>query len=83
MLMLEIRVQIFISVCVTCVACWRSDPHQRPQFPEILIMLQNISDAPFICQEEFYSMQETWKKEIKVMLQEMGKKEFVSVVKII
>lgn len=52
------------------------DPHKRPSFGVILEELEKIAALP-ICQEKFYSMQETWKLEIGDMLREIQMKEQV------
>ncbi|XP_021945255.1 mitogen-activated protein kinase kinase kinase 10 isoform X2 [Folsomia candida] len=56
-------------------SCWLMDPHDRPSFEEILIELEKISKSPFMFNEGFHTMQQTWRVEIQDMLQEMYAKE--------
>ncbi|CAL8111731.1 unnamed protein product [Orchesella dallaii] len=57
-------------------ACWAGDPHQRPSFGAIRQELESIAASPFLFQqEEFYSMQESWRSEISEMVMEIRNKE--------
>ncbi|ODM97111.1 Mitogen-activated protein kinase kinase kinase 10 [Orchesella cincta] len=57
-------------------ACWAVDPHQRPSFGAIRQELELIAASPFLFQqEEFYSMQESWRSEISEMVMEIRNKE--------
>lgn len=64
------------------VACWESDPHQRPSFLEILIALDTIVHSSFTQtpHESFHTMQDDWRQEIEEVLLELRRKEKVTLV---
>lgn len=57
--------------------CWHTDPHSRPSFEEILNHLESISKSQFAVttQESFDELQDSWKSEIKEILEELKCKE--------
>lgn len=60
--------------------CWECDPHDRPSFKEILNVLDEISRSAFsqTPHDSFHMLQDSWKKEIAEVLQELRKKEKVT-----
>ncbi|GBP10741.1 Mitogen-activated protein kinase kinase kinase 10 [Eumeta japonica] len=58
-------------------ACWRSNPHERPLFPEILAQLDNIRQSEFTRapHESFHTMQDGWRLEIEEVLRDLRRKE--------
>lgn len=66
--------------CWVISACWALEPRERPSFGEILERLQQYAmEATIAVSQDFYTMQETWKNEIAVKVQEIKSKEAVSV----
>lgn len=63
-----------------CLACWESDPHQRPTFEEILKALDGIAHSAFTQtpHESFHTMQDGWRQEIEEVLLDLRMKEKVS-----
>ncbi|CAH1791935.1 unnamed protein product, partial [Owenia fusiformis] len=57
--------------------CWNPEPHERPTFRELLAVLEEIADSPFMDtpNESFHTMQEDWRLEIEDMFNELRKKE--------
>ncbi|KAM3958790.1 mitogen-activated protein kinase kinase kinase slipper isoform 2-T2 [Aphomia sociella] len=58
-------------------ACWRSNPRERPQFPEILEQLEHIRQSEFTRapHESFHTMQDGWRIEIEEVLRDLRRKE--------
>ncbi|KAL1138403.1 hypothetical protein AAG570_008467 [Ranatra chinensis] len=57
--------------------CWKSDPHQRPSFENILSYLDIIVHSPFTQtpHESFHTMQDDWRQEIEEVLHGLRIKE--------
>uniref|UniRef100_A0A8D9AJB0 mitogen-activated protein kinase kinase kinase n=1 Tax=Cacopsylla melanoneura TaxID=428564 RepID=A0A8D9AJB0_9HEMI len=57
--------------------CWEEDPHKRPSFEIILQSLTNIMNGEFIKtdHESFHAMQDDWRIEIELVIEELRKKE--------
>lgn len=74
-----ITINVYKNASFTCIACWSSDPHQRPNFVHILHELEEISKSPFMNtpQESFHTLQEDWRHEIAEMFHELRCKEKV------
>lgn len=60
--------------------CWKSDPHLRPTFEQILLDLDLIAHSSFTQtpHESFHIMQDDWRQEIEEVLLELRRKEKVS-----
>ncbi|XP_075977293.1 mitogen-activated protein kinase kinase kinase slipper isoform X3 [Anticarsia gemmatalis] len=58
-------------------ACWRSNPRERPLFPEILEQLDCIKQSEFTRapHESFHTMQDGWRLEIEEVLRDLRRKE--------
>ncbi|CAH2090068.1 unnamed protein product [Euphydryas editha] len=58
-------------------ACWRSNPRERPLFPEILDQLERIRQSEFTRapHESFHTMQDGWRLEIEEVLRDLRRKE--------
>ncbi|CAH2241603.1 jg3937 [Pararge aegeria aegeria] len=58
-------------------ACWRSNPRERPMFPEILEQLERIQQSEFTRapHESFHTMQDGWRLEIEEVLRDLRRKE--------
>lgn len=58
-------------------ACWRSNPHERPKFREILQQLERIRQSEFTRapHESFHTMQDGWRLEIEEVLLDLRRKE--------
>ena len=58
-------------------ACWQSDTRERPTFPEILQIMDEITQSKFheMADDNFYTLQEDWKVEIDERLIEIRQKE--------
>ncbi|KAF9823429.1 hypothetical protein SFRURICE_006642 [Spodoptera frugiperda] len=58
-------------------ACWRSNPRERPLFPEILEQLEKIRQSEFTRapHESFHTMQDGWRLEIEEVLRDLRRKE--------
>ncbi|RVE48192.1 hypothetical protein evm_007146 [Chilo suppressalis] len=58
-------------------ACWRSNPRERPLFPEILEQLECIRQSEFTRapHESFHTMQDGWRLEIEEVLLDLRRKE--------
>ncbi|XP_061376912.1 mitogen-activated protein kinase kinase kinase 11 isoform X2 [Danaus plexippus] len=58
-------------------ACWRSNPRERPLFPEILDQLEHIRQSEFTRapHESFHTMQDGWRLEIEEVLRDLRRKE--------
>ncbi|XP_063894450.1 mitogen-activated protein kinase kinase kinase 11 isoform X3 [Helicoverpa armigera] len=58
-------------------ACWRSNPRERPLFPEILEQLERIRQSEFTRapHESFHTMQDGWRLEIEEVLRDLRRKE--------
>ena len=65
---------------LTFPACWKYDTHERPTFPEILKLLDEVAHSKFhqMPDDNFYMLQDDWKLEIDEMLIEIREKEKVS-----
>ena len=61
------------------IACWKYDTHERPTFPDILKLLDELRLSNFhqMPDNNFYDLQEDWKIEINEMLIEIREKEQV------
>ena len=59
--------------------CWKLDTHERPTFPEILKLLDDLAHSKFhqMPDDNFYDLQDNWKLEIDEMLIEIREKEQV------
>ncbi|XP_008192286.2 mitogen-activated protein kinase kinase kinase 11 isoform X2 [Tribolium castaneum] len=57
--------------------CWKSDPHLRPSFEQILFDLELIFNSSFTQtpHESFHIMQDDWRQEIEEVLLELRRKE--------
>jgi mitogen-activated protein kinase kinase kinase 9 len=57
--------------------CWKSDPHHRPTFEQILLDLDIIVHSSFTQtpHESFHIMQDDWRQEIEEVLLELRRKE--------
>lgn len=71
-LLSDFEVSLFIE-------CWKSDPHHRPSFEQILDDLDVIVHSSFTQtpHESFHVMQEDWREEIEEVLLELRRKEKV------
>ena len=59
--------------------CWEKDAHLRPTFAAIIAELQRLSDSHFVTIpiELFSQMQEDWRDEVKILIEDLRKKEQV------
>ena len=66
------------------VGCWKRQHSERPSFHEVLITLSQIQQSEFshTSDEEFKSLQSTWKIEIQKRFKELKKIETVSLLTI-
>ncbi|RNA01838.1 mitogen-activated kinase kinase kinase MLK4-like isoform X2 [Brachionus plicatilis] len=57
--------------------CWRTDPHTRLSFGQIIAWLTDISNSAFAAtsNELFWTMQQDWKCEIQQMFDEIKERE--------
>lgn len=61
-------------------ACWRRDHVERPSFEDILMDIKNLEDSEFfsdLSDQEFLTMQSTWRDEIQKKFVELKKMEHV------
>lgn len=67
---------IYLS-CPLFTVCWNTDSHSRPSFGDILNQLESISKSQFTVttQESFDELQDSWKNEIKEILEQLKCKE--------
>lgn len=67
-------------LCTCSSGCWSEDPHERPLFPDILAMLDQVTRSNFTQtpQDSFRTMQGHWQAEIEEKVQEIRTKETVS-----
>lgn len=57
--------------------CWRSDPHDRPSFGDILLLLQNAGHSDFVRtpDKDFFDLQEAWRAEMAKKFSELVRTE--------
>uniref|UniRef100_A0A8C3V2R3 mitogen-activated protein kinase kinase kinase n=1 Tax=Catharus ustulatus TaxID=91951 RepID=A0A8C3V2R3_CATUS len=58
-------------------ACWEQDPHRRPGFGSILRRLGGLEPAGLGPPESFHSLQESWRREIQGLFDELRAREKV------
>ncbi|XP_051630492.1 mitogen-activated protein kinase kinase kinase 11-like [Manacus candei] len=56
-------------------ACWEQDPHRRPGFGAILRRLGGLEPAGLGPPESFHSLQESWRREIQGLFDELRARE--------
>ncbi|KAM9598318.1 mitogen-activated protein kinase kinase kinase 11-like isoform 1-T1 [Morphnus guianensis] len=56
-------------------ACWEQDPHRRPGFGAILRRLSGLEPAGLGPPESFHSLQESWRREIQGLFDELRARE--------
>ncbi|XP_032939367.1 mitogen-activated protein kinase kinase kinase 11 [Catharus ustulatus] len=56
-------------------ACWEQDPHRRPGFGSILRRLGGLEPAGLGPPESFHSLQESWRREIQGLFDELRARE--------
>ena len=61
------------------IGCWEEDPHERPTFPALLAVLDEIAQSTFTTtpHDSFRTMQGHWQMEIEEKVTEIKTKETV------
>lgn len=74
-----IKLYGFYASFLFVLACWQSNPHDRPGFKNILESLEIIKQSEFTRapHESFHTMQDNWRLEIQAVLKELTAKENV------
>ena len=62
------------------IGCWKREHSKRPSFTQVKEKLVEIQKTEFLytSDEEFKSLQSTWKKEVKMKFNDLKKVESVS-----
>ncbi|OQR67344.1 mitogen-activated protein kinase kinase kinase 9-like [Tropilaelaps mercedesae] len=57
--------------------CWNTDPYRRPTFDKIITQLEDIfnSSCIVVLHESFHTMQERWRDEIAIMIEQIKVRE--------
>lgn len=71
--------KILFPFFLILLACWESEPHDRPSFEDILLSLDRIQRSEFTQtpHESFHTLQDNWKVEIEEVLHDLRMKEKV------
>ncbi|XP_022657512.1 tyrosine-protein kinase sid-3-like isoform X3 [Varroa destructor] len=57
--------------------CWNADPHRRPLFDKIIYQLEDIfnSSSLDVLHESFHTMQDRWREEIAMRIEQIKQRE--------